>query len=480
MEECNRKRTRLTQKLGTWSPSQLPKGKVAIDTKWVFRLKEDGIKKARLVARGFQLKEDESSKFSYAPVCRMTTLRILISQAVRNDWTMRQVDVPTAFLNSTLNEEIYIKKPKGLNCSEEILKLNRALYGLKISPRCWNDKFSEIMEMNGFNRSQHDYCLYYANDVYLLLFVDDALITGKTEQVENLIKILYNNFKVKDMGEANSFLGMQFNRTDDSLIIIQNKIINKLLKEFNMENCRNVATPMEVGFKIEETEMVIDVPYRQLVCSLMYIAVITRPDLSFAVSMLSRVLDRPTNQTWQAAKRVLRYLNATKEMGLKFEKSEGKLISYSDADWAGDQISKKSVSGFVAFDGSNPIAWFSKKQNCVALSTMEAEYCAASAAEEELINLKGVLCEFDMSYNKKFIIKVDNCSAISLVKNFENSKRGKHIDIKMHFIKDLYAKEIVDVEYIQSECNAADILTKSLCKDKFVKHRKTILNESCN
>ena len=328
------------ENLGTWSPSQLPKGKVAVDTKWVFRSKEDGSKKARLVVKGFQLQDDESSQFSYAPVCRMTTLRILISQAIRNDWKIRQVDVPTAFLNSTLKEEIYIKKPKGLNCSDEVFKLNRALYGLKISPKSWNDKFNEIMVINGFTRSQHDYCLYYSDDVYLLLFVDDALITGKTETVENLINILYKNFKVKDMGEANMFLGMQFNRTNDGLIINQNKIIDKLLKEFNMEKCRGVTTPMEVVFKLDESNLIIDVPYRQLVCSLMYIAVMTRPDLSFAVSILSRVLDKPTIQTWQAAKRVLRYLSATKEKGLRFDKNEGKLISYSDADWAGDTVSR--------------------------------------------------------------------------------------------------------------------------------------------
>lgn len=318
--------------------------------------------------------------------------------------------------------------------------------------------------------------MYFSNGVYLLLFVDDALITGEVEKVENLISILYDNFKIKNLGEAKNFLGMSISRTNDSLFLVQNKVIEKLMSEFNMENCRSVATPMEVGFKIDDSEPVIDVPYRRLVCSLMYISVMSRPDLSFAVSLLSRMLDRPTNQTWQAAKRVLRYLNSTKDMCLKFEKGDVKLISYSDADWAGDLMTRKSVSGFFALDGTNPIAWFSKKQTSVALSTMEAEYCAASAAAQELINLKGVLSEFNKSYEEKSVIKVDNCSAISLIKTFENSKRAKHIDIKMHFIKELYEKEVIDVQYVDSNNNAADILTKPLCKDKFVKLRKIVLN----
>lgn len=465
------------ERLGTWTPTKLPDGQVAIDTKWIFKIKEDGTKKARLVARGFQVPFDENDKYIYAPVCRMSTLRIFLSQAANNDWVLRQVDVPTAFLNGVLQSDVYIKRPKGVKTSEETFKLNRALYGLKVAPKCWNDKFNQIMEQSGFRRSKYDCCLYCSNNVYLLLFVDDAIITGNLVEVNKLIQILFENFKVKDLGEANCFLGMQIRRNKDGVMVTQSKIIDSVLNEFNMKNCRSVVTPMEVGFQIEETDLNLSVPYRRLVCSLMYIAVTTRPDLSFAVSCLSRVLDKPTDQTWKAAKRVLRYLSNTKDLELKFEKeNNSSLQCFSDADWASDKTSRKSVSGFIAFDGSNPISWFSKKQTCVALSTMEAEYCAASAAAQETVNLKGILCEFGERYNQPAIIKVDNCSAISMIKTFENSKRGKHIDIRAHFIKDLYIKKEIDVEYVSTDFNVADMLTKPLCKDKFIIHRNAALN----
>jgi len=243
-----------------------------------------------------------------------------------------------------------------------------------------------------------------------------------------------------------------------------------------MDNCHPISTPLEKGFQLSEDEINNEVPYRSLICSLMYIAVTTRPDISHAVSVLSRILDKPSNLSWRAAKRVLRYLSGTRTVGLNFTKGDPELQGYSDADWGGDIESRRSTSGFVALFGGNPVSWFSKKQSCVALSTMEAEYYAASAGAQELVNLLGIISVFCESDKSKACLSVDNASAIALVKTFQNSKRGKHIDIRAHFIKDLYQKGIIDVKYVSSCDNLADMFTKSLSKERFVKLRNDVLN----
>ncbi|CAA9998927.1 unnamed protein product, partial [Nesidiocoris tenuis] len=253
------------KELGTWTPAKLPENKEAIDTKWVFKIKEDGTKKARLVARGFQIPYNKLEEFTYAPVCRMSTIRILISQAVIHDWPMRQIDVPTAFLNGKLESDVFIKTPKGLNCDSHILKLNRALYGLRESPKCWNDCFSKEMERLGFKRSPYDYCLYVGPDVFLCLFVDDGIITGNSSKIDAVIGALHKRFRVKDLGNVSSFLGMQFSKANGSITVVQSKMIDRILKEFKMEQCRPVSTPMDTGFQVEELKIVDrDIPYRRL------------------------------------------------------------------------------------------------------------------------------------------------------------------------------------------------------------------------
>ncbi|XP_066906352.1 uncharacterized protein [Halyomorpha halys] len=187
----------------------------------------------------------------------------------------------------------------------------------------------------------------------------------------------------------------------------------------------------------------------------------TRPDLPFCVSFLARYLDKGTQQMWKAAKRVLRYLKDTKEMGID-------LIGFSDADWAGDIETRRSVSGFVAFLAGNPVAWHSRKQTCVALSTLEAEYIAAGIAAQELVNLCGLISEFKCG-EVSARLNVDNNSSIAQIKNPENSKRAKNIDIKYNFVKEHVDNKKIVIDYISSEENIADLFTKPLVYEKFKK-----------
>lgn len=463
--------------IGTWTPVSLPDGEKAIDTQWIFKVKEDGTKKARLVAKGYQVPQD-NFEFSYAPVCRIPTVRLLLSMAVQKDWKLRQIDVPTAFLNGKLDNDVYIKVPEGLKTTATVLKLKRALYGLRNAPKCWNDKFNQVMSDLHFRRSQYDFCLYCGDNVYLVLFVDDAIIAGADKKVDELLEKLHREFKIKNLGEPSSFIGMEITRSENGLYLSQPKMIDRLLKNFNMENCRSVATPMEVNFQLDEAPIIDNVFYRKLICSLMYLSVTTRPDLSFSVSYLSRYLDKPTNLAWKAGKRILRYLRCTKNLGLHFTKRATSLEGMCDSDWGADKKTRKSVSGFISFYAGNPIAWHSKKQNCVALSSMEAEYISAGSAAQELVNLRGVLSELvQTSELDNVVLKVDNASAISMMHTYENSKRGKHIDIKYHFIKDLCRNNVIKIVYVSSNDNVSDLFTKPLGKEKFVKFRSCVLKE---
>ena len=401
----------------------------------------------------------------YAPVARMSSVRMLISKAVHEDLTIRQLDIPTAFLNGEVKSEIYIKLPQGLKTQSRnnVLRLKKALYGMAESPRCWNEKIDQFAIQEEFNRSHYDYCLYYKYNCWLLIYVDDIILVG---DVQSTIQGLKREFNAKDLGEMKMFLGMEIERGKDILTIKQTKLIEKILKRFNMEDCIGAWTPMEKNLQLQEKEEKIKVPYRELIGSLMYLTVTSRPDLAYSVSYLSRYLDKPSQQTWLAGKRILRYLKQTKARGLIFKKSKSKVLrAYSDADWAGDKNDRKSVSGSIIYYGQNPVTWFSRKQKCVALSTAESEYIAAAQTAREILNLIGIRRQLGEDDEAKILM--DNQSAICMAKSFENSNRMKHIDISVHIIKDLVHKEIITVEFVSSNDNYADLMTKSLCKDKF-------------
>ena len=461
------------EKYKTWTPSILPSDKKAIDTKWVFRTKQDGVKKARLVAKGYQ---ENSSENVYSPVAKMPTVRMFLSYALQNDWSIRQLDVPTAFLNGSLeNVDIYIKVPEGVSVETgRVLKLNKALYGLRESPRCWNDCFDKFSARHNLKRSKGDVCLYTSKNLWLVLFVDDILLTGHDSEIESLIKFLKSEFNTKDMGELKCFLGTDIIRDKNSMKLCQQKLITKILQKYNMTDCKGVSTPMEVGFQFDDANAV-NVPYREIVGSLNYLAMITRPDICYATAYLGRFLDKPTAAVWKAAKRILRYIKNTKNLKLTFHRSdkENAITAYADADWGSDKIDRKSVSGMAIYHNGNLISWSSKKQQTVALSTAEAEYLAAASCAAEILYLKNLAEDFSQN-DVNTTLLVDNQSALAMIQNYENTKRSKHIDIKVHFIKDIVAKGLVKVNYIPTEKNVSDIFTKPLCKAKFIGHRDNL------
>lgn len=450
------------KKLQTWEASTLPDGHKAIDTRWIFKKKSDGTKKARLVAKGYQ---ENNTYDVYAPVARMSTVRLLISISLQENKPIRQMDIPTAFLNGNLEKEIFIKYPEGVKEEKgKVLKLRKALYGLKEAPRCWNERVHNFFIENNFEQSKHDVCLYFKPGTWALIFVDDFLLMGNFEEIKEKLQIV---FKAKDLGDIKEYLGMEIHKSKDTVCIKQEKLIRKILKKFGMEDSKVAKTPMEKEPITTEEEEIVNVPYRELIGSLTYLSVTSRPDITYATSFLSRYLDKPTSQHWKAAKRILRYLKHTINKGLTYFRTDKpiQLITYTDADWGSDKTDRKSVSGSATYFGKNLISWSSKKQCTVSLSSAEAEYIAAASATTELIYLKGILNNF-YSHHFETLLLIDNQSAIKIITNRENGKRTKHIDIKYHFIKDAVRIYKINITYVPTEHNVSDIFTKPLCEIK--------------
>lgn len=345
---------------------------------------------------------------------------------------------------------------------------------MKEAPKCWNETFNKFAKKIGFARSKHDVCLYTKQGCIMLLYVDDILLVG--ENTDDVVSKLKIEFNTKDMGNLSTFLGIEFKHKDNELCYSQKSMINKVLEKFGMTDCKGVNTPLEQGFIItpEDEAHYVDVPFRELIGSLMYISICSRPDITYAVSYLSRYLDKPNNKVWMAGKRVLRYLHETEAMSIMYKRNESvNLIGYSDSDWAADLSDRKSVSGGVIYYCGNPVSWLSKKQHCVTLSSTEAEYVAGSLVCAEMIALKGIATDLS-NHDLNTLLYMDNQGAIKISQNHENSKRSKHIDVKYHFLKDAVLQKQLSIKYVDTKTNVADVMTKALGRYIFNEHRKAL------
>ena len=306
------------------------------------------------------------------------------------------MDITTAFLNG---EEVYMKQPESFtNKGQEhlVCRLKRSIYGLKQSPRCWNQTLDVQLKKMGFVQSTSDPCIYTSSKEDLLIlavYVDDIVLEGKSEKkIADVKSSLAKIFQVKDMGEMHYFLGVSVkqNPKTGETWIGQPLYTQTILQKFGMENAKPMHTPADPNNKLlkatEKCEMADPVLYQSAVGSLLYLSNWTRPDITYAVSNVSRFCTNPTKQHWPAVKRIMRYLKGTPNHGLVYSKKDSKTcVGYSDADWAGDINDRKSTSGYLFKISGAPVSWRSKKQSCVALSSAEAEYMALSSAAQEAV-----------------------------------------------------------------------------------------------
>ena len=483
----------------TWTLVNEPEDQQVLPGKWVYKVKygADGQVdklKARYVAKGYAQVEGLDFFDTYAPTCKPETFRILLATAAQKDLQLGQMDVKSAYLHSNIEEEIYLEQPQGFvkkaNSGQKLVcKLNKSIYGLKQAAKNWYEALTSLLLKEGFKRSRNDYCLFVRKEEdetfsYVLVWVDDIVVAGATEEAVNEIKSMLNeNFKMDDRGALNWFLGMQILRTHDKITVDQKKYVETVLQQFNMSDCKAVATPGEVDLKLvksddEEQKLVDPKLYRSLVGSLLFIGKQTRPDILHIVNQLSRFLDKPNESHWKAAKHILRYLKGTIDLRLTFLKnSNSDIIGDSDADWSGDLNDRKSTTGYYfKFEGNGgAISWEVKKQATVALSSAEAEYQAMAAAVQEAIYLRALLEDFGLPMKKSIDIGEDNQSCIKMCHNPVMHKRSKHIDTKLHFIRERVENKEVKIHYVPTEEMTADILTKSLPRVKVQKHRTGLL-----
>ena len=465
---------------GTYDLAPLPPGKSAVGGRWVYSVKPDpsGERyKARFVAQGYSQEKGTDYDETFAPTAKMTSLRTFVHIAARLGLNIHQLDVKAAYLNAEIDREVYVQQPPGYEVEGEeklYCKLKKSLYGLKQSGRLWNKNIHEFLISSGFKQSQADHCLYTKHDgrkiVLVLLWVDDIIVASNCDKVMVSFKnAMKQKYRMSDLGEVNWFLGITFSMGETFISMDQSKYISKILERFQMTDCIPVKTPCETCFndtmKTDSQELAGSHLYREIVGSLIYVMIATRPDLSFVVTKLSQFMSKPNKCHLNAAKRVLRYLKGTIEYKLTFPKIAEPLAlsGFCDSDW-GAGSDRKSISGYgFNLQKSGPlIAWKSKKQQVVALSTCEAEYVAMTHAIQEALYLKQLVCDLTNSCDIKVSLGVDNQSALKLCKNPVFHQRSKHIDIKYHFIRDIIQKDLVNVYYVQSSQNLADIFTKAV------------------
>lgn len=464
-----------------WDLIDIPDNGTVVSCKWVFKKKCDGDKvsyRARLVARGFTQKEGIDFEETFAPVIRYSSLRLLFALSLKLNLKITHLDVKTAFLNGFLKEDVLMRQPEGFIKKEnanKVCKLKRAIYGLKQSSRAWNLRVDEVLLKSGFKKSVYEPCLYVKQGdnnllTIIALYVDDFLVfSNDTKGTESLKIQLRSEFKIKDLGEVKQFLGMKIIRDDNTISLSQEQYIDQLLKRFNLVECNSVCTPLPENFDFNLIGKSAQNPlYQRLIGSLMYLAVLTRPDICFSVSFLSQFNNCATDYHWQCAKRILRYLKGTKDFSMKFEKDNLNLIGYVDADWGSNKIDRKSYTGYVFKFAGGSISWRSCKQKTVALSSTEAEYMAISEATKEAIYLRNLINDLIGKLDCVILFN-DNQSARKLAYNPILHERSKHIDIRYHFIRNAVSDKIINIQYLSTNEMIADILTKILQNTKNAK-----------
>lgn len=452
----------------TWTLQHLPEGAKSIGVKWIFKTKlnergEISKYKARLVAKGYSQKEGIDYTEVYAPVARMDTIRTILNIAAREAWTIFQLDVKSVFLYGVLKEEVYVQQPRGYEVAGEevkVCKLDKALYGLKQAPRAWFSRIEDYFIKEGFEKSQNEETLFQksndrGNTLFVSIYMDDLIYTGNDESMmKNFKTSMMREFDMTDLGKMRYFLGLEVLQTPHGIHMSQTKYAAEILKRFEMEECNPVRNPLVPGSKLdldEGGERVDETLYKQIVGSLIYITN-TRPDLQFAVSLLSRYMSRPTTLHLAAAKKVMRYLKGTMDFGLWYKRGgRRELLIYTDSDFAGDLDSKRSTSGYVFLMDEAAVTWSSKKQPIVTLSTTEAEYVAASVCACQAIWFKRILEELGCDAGGSMEILCDNTSTIKLSKNPVFHGRCKHIGVRFHFLRDLVKEGVIRLEHCGTE-----------------------------
>ena len=443
------------------------------------------------MAKGYTQKEGVDYEETFSPVAMLKSIRILLAIAAYFDYEISQMDVKTAFLNGYLDETIYMDQPEGYiveGQQQKVCKLQRSIYGLKQASRSWNIRFDEAVKSYGFDQNIDEPCVYkYKKEekvVFLILYVDDILLIGNDVGMMTDVKEwLASQFQMKDLGEASYVLGIKIirDRKKKLLALSQASYIDKVLSRYSMQNSKKGNLPSRHGIHLskeqcpktpQQEEDMRRYPYASAVGSLMYAMLCTRPDICYAVGVVSRYQSNPGLDHWVAVKCILKYLRRTRNYMLVYSGEDLSLTGYTDSDFQSDRDSRRSTSGSVFTLNGGAVVWRSIKQKCVADSTMEAEYVAACEAAKEATWLRKFLTDLEVvpDMDKPIKLYCDNSGAVANSKEPRSHKSAKHIERKYHLIRDIVDRGDVAVLKIASEDNLADPFTKTLPLNVFDRH----------
>ncbi|GKB20864.1 retrovirus-related pol polyprotein from transposon TNT 1-94 [Tanacetum coccineum] len=434
------------ERLEVWELIPRPDKVMVITLKWIYKVKLDELggilkNKARLVARGYRQEEGIDFEESFAPVARLEAIRIFLAFAAHMNMVVYQMDVKTAFLNGNLREEVYVSQPDGFVDKDKpnhVHKLKKALYRLKQAPRAWYDMLSLLLISQDFSKGSVDLTLFIRRDgkelILVQIYVDDIIFAASTPELCDLFsKIMCSKFKMSMMGKISFFLGLQISQSPKGIFINQSKYALESLKKYGFDSCDPVDTPMVEKSKLDEDKegKAVDLShYRGMIGTLLYLT--------------ARTVNR----------------------GLWYPKDSSiALTIFVDADHAGCQDTRRSTSGSMQFLGDRLMSWSSKRQKSAAISSTEAEYIALSGCCAQILWMRSQLTDYGFGFNK-IPMYCDNKSAIALCCNNVQHSRSKHIDIRFHFIKEHVENGVIELYFVNTEYQLADIFTKALGRER--------------
>ena len=479
----------------TWELDDLPPGANLVGCRWVYALKKDAAGhiiryKARLVAQGFSQIPGIDYFDTYAPVAKMASIRTFLALSAALDYEIHQIDIKNAYLNGEFIEDevIYMKQPPAVEITDDrskVLRLLRPLYGLKQSARHWYHRlWGALRDRLQMQRCEVDQAVYFFRDgdqlIIIVAHVDDLTIITSSKALMDKVKgELRKEFTITDLGEIHWLLGFAVKRDREkrTISLSQSSYIRGILQRYGFDHIRPVSTPMNPGLRLskanapktaEEFAFMRDKPYRETVGSANYMAIGTRPDISYVVSVLSRYLDNPGPDHWAAVKHLFAYLSGTANYELVFGLEEHSLLGYTDADGSMHE-DRKAISGYAFIINGGAVSWSSKRQDIIALSTTEAEYVAATHAVKEALWLRTLISEVMGDITGPTTLYSDNQGAIALAKDHQYHARTKHIDIRFHFIRWIVEEGKISLIYCPTDEMVADAMTKALPSAK-VKH----------
>ena len=464
----------------------------AISTRWVKLRKPDGTVRCRIVARGYtQQVEDKDETFASTP--SLTTLRLLLTLAVAKGWHISIGDISTAFLHALVNEDFYVIPPLEFYPEGRTLwKLRKALYGLKHSPKLWQQHFASVMEKNNFRRMKSDPNLYVheSKKLYVLAYVDDLMFFGSCADVSTLIADLQKDLLLKvtgtlDEGDSATFLGRNLKRTSTFISVgMSPSYIDAMLELYGLTQCRHALAPgsdaLRKNFDVEPLEPEDHKRYRRAVGQLLWLSSV-RPDIMYAVKELSRGLSAPTSEHEAKVKHLLKYLAGTKNFEQKLQPTlslspQHKAIDiniYVDSDWAGCHDTRRSTSGVSLFVLGANILSHSRTQATVALSSGEAELYAIGSGTADALFVRSLVEESKLFQKANLCIFTDSNVGKSIASRFGASRKTKHVELRYLYVQELVASGMVRVKKVLGTLNPADILTKYIAKDTLHRHLST-------